>query len=91
MLWIGIGTIFAGMLLSNWFKDSIMTMSDILRIVILVLFYYPILQFTSVLTEDASPFNLISSLLIGLALTLIAVTSLYQYYKNKKGGEILKN
>ena len=91
LLWIGIGTIFAGMLLSNWFKDSIMTMSDILRIVILVLFYYPILQFTSVLTEDASPFNLISSLLIGLALTLIAVTSLYQYYKNKKGGEILKN
>lgn len=87
LMWIGMGTIMAGTLLSNWFKGSIKTMSDILRIVILVLLYYPILQFTSVLTEGTSPFNLISSLLIGLAITLVAATFLYQYYRNRKDGE----
>ncbi len=91
LMWIGIGTILAGTLLSNWFKGSIRTMSDILRIVILVLLYYPILQFTSVLTEGTSPFNLISSLLIGLAITLVAATFLYQYYRNRKDGESLKS
>jgi putative membrane protein len=91
LMWIGIGTIMAGTLLSNWFKGSIRTMSDILRIVILVLLYYPILQFTSVLTEGTSPFNLISSLLIGLAITLVAATFLYQYYRNRKDGESLKS
>ena len=91
LLWIGIGTILSGTLLSNWFRGSIKTMSDILRLVILILLYYPILQFTSVLTEGTSPFNLISSLLIGLAITLVAATFLYQYYRNRKGGETLKN
>lgn len=91
LLWIGIGTILSGTLLSNWFRGSIKTMSDILRLVILILLYYPLLQFTSVLTEGTSPFNLISSLLIGLAITLVAATFLYQYYRNKKGGESLKN
>lgn len=91
LLWIGIGTILSGTLLSNWFRGSIKTMSDILRLVILILLYYPILQFTSVLTEGTSPFNLISSLLIGLATTLVAATFLYQYYRNRKGGESLKN
>ena len=48
-----------------------MTMSDILRLVVLALLYIPILQFTSVLIERTNPFNLISSLLIGLAVTLV--------------------
>jgi len=90
LMWIGIGTILTGTLLGNWFRGSIKTMSDILRLVILILLYYPILQFSSVLTEGTSPFNLISSLLIGLAITLVAATFLYQYYRNRKGGESLK-
>jgi putative membrane protein len=90
LMWIGLGTILTGTLLGNWFRGSIKTMSDILRLVILILLYYPILQFSSVLTEGTSPFNLISSLLIGLAVTLVAATFLYQYYKNRKGGESLK-
>jgi putative membrane protein len=90
LMWIGIGTILTGTLLGNWFRGSIKTMSDILRLVILILLYYPILQFTSVLTEGTSPFNLISSLLIGLAVTLVAATFLYQYYRNRKGEESLK-
>lgn len=91
LLWIGLATILAGSLLSNWFKGSITTMSDILRLVVLALLYIPILQFTSVLIERTNPFSLISSLLIGLAITLIAATFLFQYFRNRKGGEVLKH
>ncbi len=91
LLWIGIGTILIGSLLSNWFKGSVRAMSDILRLVVLALLYIPILQFTSVLTEGTNPFNLISSLFIGLAITLIVATFLFQYFRNKKGGEVLKH
>jgi putative membrane protein len=66
-------------------------MSDILRLVVLALLYIPILQFTSVLTEGTNPFTLISSLFIGLAITLIVATFLFQYFKNRKGGEVLKH
>jgi putative membrane protein len=91
LLWIGIATIFVGSLLSNWFKGSIRTMSDILRLVVLALLYIPVLQFTSILAERANPFSLISSILIGLAVTLIAATFLFQYFRNRKGGEVLKH
>jgi putative membrane protein len=91
LLWIGIATILSGTLLSNWFKGSIRIISDILRLVVLTLLYIPILQFTSVLTEGTSPFTLISSLLAGLAITLVAATFLFQYFKNRKGGETMKH
>lgn len=91
LLWIGISTIFAGILLSNWFKGSIRIIYDILRLVVLGLLYIPMLQFTSLITERGNPFNLISSLLIGLAITLIAATFLFQYFRNRKGGEALKH
>ena len=51
----------------------------------------PMLQLTSLITERGNPFNLISSLLIGLAITLIAATFLFQYFRNRKGGEELKH
>lgn len=91
LLWIGIATIFAGVLLSNWFRGSINIIYDILRLVVLGLFYIPMLQLTSLITERGNPFNLISSLLIGLAITLIAATFLFQYFRNRKGGEVLKH
>ena len=92
LLWIGIATILGGVLLSNWFRGSARTMSDILRLAVLALLYIPVLQFTSVLTEGTTPFTLISSLLIGLAVSLVAATFLYQYFRNKKGGsEVLKH
>ena len=91
LIWIGLGTIFGGILLSNWFKGSITILSDILRLVILGLIFIPAIQFTSVLTEKTNPFNLISSLFIGLAITLVATTFLFQYFRNKKGGEHLKH
>ena len=86
LLWIGIATILGGSLLTNWFKGSVRVVSDILRLVVLGLLYIPVLQFTSVLTEGINPFTLISSLLIGLAVSLVSATFLYQYFKHKKGG-----
>jgi putative membrane protein len=91
LLWIGIATIFAGLLLSNWFRGSIKIIYDILRLVVLGLFYIPMLQLTSLITERGNPFNLKSSLLIGLAITLIAATFLFQYFRSRKGGEALKH
>ena len=91
LIWIGLATIFGGILLSNWFKGSIRILSDILRLVVLGLIYIPAIQFTSVLMEKTNPFSLISSLFIGLAITLVATTFLFQYFRNKKGGEHLKH
>src|ERR687890_757073 len=91
LLWIGIATIIGGVLLSDWFKGSSRIMSDILRLAVLALLYIPLLQFTSVLTEGTNPFTLISSLLIGLAVSLVAATVLYYYFRNRKGGEVLKH
>ncbi|HEV3432500.1 MAG TPA: DUF373 family protein [Nitrososphaera sp.] len=91
LLWIGIATILGGVLLSDWFKGSNRIMSDILRLTVLALLYIPLLQFTSVLTEGTNPFTLISSLLIGLAVSLVAATVLYYYFRNRKGGEVLKH
>lgn len=91
LLWIGIATIIGGVLLSDWFKGSSRIMSDILRLTVLALLYIPLLQFTSVLTEGTNPFSLISSLLIGLAVSLVAATVLYYYFRNRKGDEVLKH
>jgi putative membrane protein len=89
LLWIGIATILGGSLLTNWFRGSVRVVSDILRLVVLGLLYIPVLQFTSVLTEGTSPFTLISSLLIGLAVSLVSATFLYQYFRHRKDeGEI---
>lgn len=87
MTWIGIATIMAGVLLSNWLKGSVHAMADILRLVVLGLLYIPVLQFTEVLTEDTSPFTLVSSLLIGLAVSLVAAAFLYQHFRHRRVNE----
>ncbi|MGH9922802.1 MAG: DUF373 family protein [Nitrososphaerales archaeon] len=89
LLWIGMGTVFGGRLLSHWFRGSLRALGDILRLVVLGLFFIPMQQFMLVLIGEGSPSTLIASLLIGLALTLVAATFVYQYYKKKKGGEAL--
>jgi len=91
LLWIGLGTIFGGMLLSHWFRGSLRALGDVLRLVVLALFYIPMQQFTLMLVGEGSPFNLISSLLVGLALALVAATFVYQYYRKRKGDEELKH
>ncbi len=88
-LWMGIGCIFGGSLLSSWFKGSIRSITDILRIIVLVTLYPIVLQFNTVITKGESPFTLIPPLLLGLAVILISASLLFHRYRKKKGGEVL--
>ena len=88
-LWIGIGSVFGGILLSNWLKGSLKAITDVLRIVVLLSLYPTIFQFTNILTLEHSPFTLIPPLLAGFAVTLISATYLFRRYRKKKGGEVL--
>ncbi len=88
-LWMGIGCIFGGSLLSSWFRGSIRSITDILRIIVLLTLYPIIAQFTTVVIKDESPFTLIPPLLLGLAVILISASLLFHRYRKKKGGEVL--
>lgn len=91
LLWIGIATVLGGVFLGNWLKGSSREMSDILRLVVLGLLYIPMVQFASVLTEGTNPFTLISSLLIGLAVSLIAAAFFYQRYRHRHPRDTMKH
>ncbi|MEX0656643.1 MAG: DUF373 family protein [Nitrosopumilaceae archaeon] len=88
-LWMGIGSIFGGMLLSNWLSGSLRSISDSLRLIVLGALYPTVAQFTNMLVNDESSFTLIPPLLVGLAITLISATLLFHKYRKKKGGQIL--
>ena len=88
-LWMGIGCIFGGSLLSSWFRGSIRSMTDILRIIVLLALYPIITQFNTVVTRDESPITLIPPLLLGLAVILISASLLFHRYRKKKGGDEL--
>jgi len=74
ILWIGMGAIFAGILLSNWMGGIPRRISDILRIIVLAALYPTVYQFTNIMINDESSFTLIPPLLGGLAVTLISAT-----------------
>jgi putative membrane protein len=88
-LWMGIGCIFGGSLLSSWFKGSIRSITDILRLIVLVTLYPVVSQFTTIMIKGESPFTLIPPLLLGLAVILISASLLFHKYRKKKGGEVL--
>lgn len=89
ILWMGLGSIFGGILLSNWLGGSLKKISDVLRLIVLVAIYPTIAQFAIILINDESSFTLIPPLLAGLAITLISATVLFRRYRKQKGGEIL--
>ncbi|MGI0096975.1 MAG: DUF373 family protein, partial [Nitrosopumilaceae archaeon] len=89
ILWIGFGSIFGGILLSNWLGGSLKKISDVLRLIVLGAIYPTVAQFTNILIQDESPFTLIPTLLVGLVITLISATLLFRRYRKHKGGEIL--
>ena len=89
ILWMGLGSIFGGILLSNWLGGSLKKISDVLRLIVLVSIYPTIAQFAIILINDESSFTLIPPLLAGLAITLISATLLFRRYRKHKGGEIL--
>ena len=88
-LWMGLGCMFGGSLLSSWFKGSLRSVTDILRIIVLVSLYPIVLQFSSIMTTNENPFTLLPPLLVGLAVILISASILFHKYRKKKGGEVL--
>jgi len=91
ILWIGIGAIVAGTLLSNWIGGISRQISDILRIIVLAALYPTILQFTNIMIYDESSFTLIPPLLGGLAATLISATILFKKYRKHKDQEMISD
>ncbi len=89
IIWIGLGSIFGGILLSNWLGGSLKKISDVLRLIVLAAIYPTVAQFTNILIHDENSFTLIPPLLAGLAITLISATLLFRKYRKQKGGEIL--
>ena len=91
ILWIGLGAIFAGILLSNWIGGIPRQISDILRIVVLIALYPTVFQFTNIMINDESSFTLIPPLLGGLAATLITATILFKKYRKHKNQEMVSD
>jgi len=91
ILWIGMGAIFAGILLSNWMGGIPRQISDFLRIVVLAALYPTVFQFTNIMINDESSFTLIPPLLGGLAVTLISATILFKKYRKHKNQEMISD
>ena len=83
-LWIGVGTIFVGILFNNWLNRKLRHISDILRIIVLVSLYPTVYQFTNILRFNESSFSLIIPLVIGFAVTAASATLLIRRYRRKK-------
>jgi len=91
ILWIGMGAIVAGTLLSNWIGGVPRQISDILRIIVLAALYPTIAQFTNIMIYDESSFTLIPPLLGGLAATLVSATILFKKYRKHKDQEMVSD
>jgi putative membrane protein len=91
ILWIGMGSIFVGTLLSNWIGGIPRQISDILRIIVLASLYPTISQFTNIMIYEDNSLTLIPPLLGGLAATLISATILFKKYKKHKEQEMVSD
>ena len=87
ILWVGIGSILAGILLSNWLAGTRHQISDTLRLVVLAALYPTVAQFTNILIHDESSFTLIPPLLAGLAVTLVTAVVLFKLFRRQKDEE----
>ena len=87
-LWIGLGTIFVGILFSNWLNRKLRHITDILRIVVLVALYPTVHQFTNVLMYEESSFSLILPLVAGFAVTAASATLLIRRYRKRGSKEL---
>ncbi len=91
ILWIGLGSIFAGILLSNWIGGVPRQISDILRLIVLGALYPTVSQFTNIMINEDSSFTLIPPLLAGLAATLVSATILFKKYRKHKHQEMVSD
>lgn len=91
ILWIGMGAIFAGILLSNWIGGIPRQISDVLRIIVLISLYPTVAQFTNIMIYEESSFTLIPPLLGGLAVTLISATILFKKNRQNRDQEMISD
>lgn len=84
ILWVGVGAVFAGILLSNLFAGEGRRVVDALRLVVLASLYPTVFQFTSVLIYGESSLTLIPPLLAGLAATLVAAMILLKKFRGQR-------
>lgn len=92
ILWMGLGAIFAGILLSNWIGGIPRQISDVLRIVVLGALYPITSQFIIIMMNDnVNSTTLVPPLLAGLAATLIAATILFKKYRKHKRQEMISD
>jgi len=87
-LWIGLGTIFVGILFSNWLNRKLRHISDLLRIIVLVALYPTVHQFTNILMNEESSFTLILPLVAGFAVTAASATLLIRRYRKRGSREL---
>jgi len=87
-LWIGLGTIFVGILFSNWLNRKLRHISDILRLIVLVALYPTVHQFTNILMYEESSFSLILPLVAGFAVTAASATLLIRRYRKRGSREL---
>jgi len=87
-LWIGLGTVFVGILFSNWLNRKLRHISDILRLVVLVALYPTVHQFTNILMYEESSFSLILPLVAGFAVTAASATLLIRRYRKRGSKEV---
>jgi putative membrane protein len=81
ILWVGVGTVFAGIMISNWFGDKGMQRNDLLRLIVLASLYPTIFQFTNVLLYGEDELSLVPPLLAGLCITLGSGIILFRRYR----------
>ena len=92
ILWMGLGAIFAGILLSNWIGGVPRQISDVLRIVVLGALYPITSQFIIIMMNDnVDSITLVPPLLAGLAATLISATILFKKYRKQKRQEMISD
>jgi len=90
ILWMGLGAIFAGILLSNWIGGIPRQISDILRIIVLGALYPITSQFIIIImNNNVDSITLVPPLLAGLAATLISATILFKKYRKQKRQEMI--
>ena len=88
ILWVGIGSIFAGTFLSNWLGGVSRQITDTLRLVVLLSLYPTVYQSTNILIYDESSFTLILPLLAGLTATIVSATILFKKYRKRSVQEM---
>tara|TARA_B100000315_G_C14538459_1_gene569623 strand:- start:152 stop:1291 length:1140 start_codon:yes stop_codon:yes gene_type:complete len=86
LTWIGLSIFFGGAILYNWGRRSFRIWRHLVGLIILMVLYLPILQFTSILINpnQASALILVSYLLISLAATFGTVTVVIHYFRNSR-------